>query len=156
MMMDAATVKAIKYMPKTAHVITSPEDLQACLDLRRDVFVDEQNVPAELELDGKDAEAQHFALKDGDRIIATCRVRHLGSAAKIERMAVNKDYRRQGIGRDLMKFVLYKLTHTHGISLLNLSSQADAVPFYEQLNFRKHGPEYLEAGIPHYAMSREL
>jgi len=138
------------------HEITTSEGLQACQDLRREVFVDEQGVPADLEIDGKDAEAQHFALMEGERVIATCRVRRMGSAAKIERMAVSKDYRGKGIGRDLMKFVVHKLSHTEGITLLKLSSQADAVPFYERLNFKKHGPEYLEANIPHYAMSREL
>jgi predicted GNAT family N-acyltransferase len=138
------------------HEITTPEGLQACLDLRREVFVDEQGVPADREMDGKDAEALHFALKEADRVIATCRVRRMSSAAKIERMAVSKDYRGKGIGRDLMKFVLQKLTHTDGIKLLKLSSQADAVPFYERLNFKKHGPEYMEVGIPHYDMSREL
>ncbi len=136
--------------------ISTPEDMQACFALRRAVFVGEQSVPAELEMDGQDASARHFALKDDDRIIATCRVRRMGSAAKIERMAVEKDCRRKGIGQELMKYVLQQLTGVGDIQLLKLSSQSDAVPFYERLNFKKRGPEYMEAGMPHYEMTREL
>lgn len=137
--------------------ITTPEDLQACFDLRREVFVSEQKVPFAIEKDGLDAEARHFAMKNGDgHIIATCRVRRMGSAAKIERMAVQKDLRRMGIGGALMKYVLQQLVSMPDVQVLKLSSQADAVPFYERLNFRKRGPEYLEAGMPHYDMTREL
>lgn len=143
-------------MQMTCAEITAPPDLQDCFSLRRRVFVDEQNVPADLEMDGNDMVARHFALKADNTIIATCRVRRLGSAAKIERMAVLKDYRGKGIGNELMKYVLQQLTSAGDIQLLKLSSQADAVPFYERLNFKKRGPEYMEAGIPHYEMTREV
>jgi len=147
---------AMKFMPTICREITDPEELQACLALRRDVFIDEQSIPEQLEMDGQDAVARHFALKDSGKIIATCRVRRMGSAAKIERMAVQKDYRRKGIGQELMKYVLQQLAATDGVQLLKLSSQADAVPFYEHLNFKRRGPEYMDAGIPHYDMTREL
>jgi len=143
-------------MPTICQEITDPEGLQNCLALRQEVFVAEQSIPLSLEMDGQDADARHFALKEGDKVIATCRVRRMGIAAKIERMAVQKNYRRQGIGRELMKYVLQQLTGPGDIKLLKLSSQADAVPFYEQLNFKKRGPEYMDAGIPHYDMTREL
>ncbi len=130
--------------------------MQDCLALRHAVFVGEQNVEPTVELDGLDAECRHFALKDDGRIIATCRVRRLGSAAKIERMVVARDSRRQGIGLELMKYVLHDIMHTGDFQLLKLSAQSDAVPFYERLNFQKRGPEYIEAGMPHYEMIREL
>jgi predicted GNAT family N-acyltransferase len=143
-------------MPTTCQEITAPEELQTCFALRREVFVAEQSVPVSREADGEDTVSRHFALKDNGKIIATCRVRRMGSAAKIERMAVKKDYRRKGIGQELMKYVLQQLTGTGDIQLLKLSSQADAVPFYERLNFKKRGPEYMDAGMPHYDMTREL
>ncbi len=136
--------------------ITDPEEMKVCFALRHAVFVGEQNVEPTLELDGLDAECRHFALKDNDTIIATCRVRRLGSAAKIERMVVAKDSRRQGIGLELMKYVLHDLMHAGDVQLLKLSAQSDAVPFYERLSFQKRGPEYIEAGMPHYEMIREL
>ncbi len=145
----------------SAHIIccqevTDPEELQACFALRREVFVEEQSVPVSREMDGEDAAARHFALKDDGAIIATCRVRRMGSAAKIERMAVQKNSRRKGIGQELMKYVLQQLAGAGDIQLLKLSSLADAVPFYERLSFKKRGPEYMEAGMPHYDMTREL
>lgn len=143
-------------MTTVCQEITAPQDLQDCFALRRHVFVEEQGVPAALETDGNDMIARHFALKINDAIVATCRVRRIGGAAKIERVAVLSDYRGKGIGHELMKYVLQALTSTGDIQLLKLSSQADAVPFYERLNFKKRGPEYMEAGIPHYEMVREV
>ena len=136
--------------------ITDPQEMQACFALRHAVFVGEQHVEPTLELDGMDTECRHFALKDDGKIIATCRVRRMGSAAKIERMAVAKDSRRRGIGHELMKYVLHDLMSAGEFQLLKLSAQSDAVPFYERLSFQKRGPEYMEAGMPHYEMVREL
>lgn len=138
--------------------ITTPDDLEACFALRRAVFIEEQQVSPAREMDGEDKVARHFAFRDKEtgKIIATCRVRRMGSAAKIERVAVQKDYRRKGVGQELMKYVLQQLAGAGDIQVLKLSSQADAVPFYERLNFRKRGPEYMDAGLPHYDMTREL
>lgn len=140
----------------TCQEITVPEEAEACFALRRLVFVGEQKVPLDLEVDGLDAAARHFAVKSGGKIVATCRVRIIGSAAKIERVAVLKDFRRMGIGETLMKYVLQVLPRTGDIQLLKLSSQADAVPFYEKLGFNTRGNEYLDAGMPHYDMVREI
>jgi predicted GNAT family N-acyltransferase len=150
-----ASATAVKYVPTVCEEITDPASLQDCFTLRREVFVGEQSIPETLEMDGQDFEARHFAVKEDGKVIATCRVRRMGSAAKIERMAVQKGHRRQGLGRELMRYVLQQMASSD-VQLLKLSSQADAVPFYEQLNFRKRGPEYIEAGLPHYDMAREL
>jgi predicted GNAT family N-acyltransferase len=155
-LISSSTATLKKLMSVTCQEVTDPEELQACFALRREVFVGEQSVPMSLEADGEDTGARHFALKDNGRIIATCRVRRMGSAAKIERVAVLKDQRRKGIGRELMKYVLNLLAGAGDIQLLKLSSQADAVPFYERFNFKKRGPEYMDAGMPHYDMTREL
>jgi predicted GNAT family N-acyltransferase len=154
--MMSAAARVMEYMPTICQEITDTEGLEACFALRREVFVGEQSIPETLEMDGQDAQARHFAVMEDGKIIATCRVRRMGIAAKIERMAVQKGHRRQGLGRELMKYVLQRLTAPGDIKLLKLSSQADAVPFYEQLSFKKRGPEYIDAGIPHYDMTREL
>lgn len=135
--------------------VTSDDDMAACFDIRRAVFVEEQQVSEALEMDGKDGAARHFAVRTGDRIIATCRVRFTGSAAKIERVAVLKDYRAKGVGRVLMKYLLQEIARSGDIQLFKLSAQAPAVPFYEKLGFKTRGGEYLEAGIPHYDMVLE-
>jgi predicted GNAT family N-acyltransferase len=135
--------------------ITTDDEMQECLAIRKEVFVGEQNVPADLEVDGMDPAARHFAVKKDDRIIATCRVRFLGSAAKIERMAVLKDFRKIGVGRILMRYVLNELGRSGDVQLFKLSAQSYAVPFYEKLGFRTRGSEYIDAGIPHYDMVLE-
>jgi ElaA protein len=116
----------------------------------------EQGVPMDLERDGLDAQARHFAVKEEDKIIATSRVRMMGSAAKIERVAVLKEFRSKGIGMILMRYILQDLTKAGNVCLFRLSSQADAIPFYEKLGFRTRGPEYMDAGMPHYDMVKEI
>jgi predicted GNAT family N-acyltransferase len=135
--------------------VTTEEDMKRCFTIRREVFVGEQNVPADLEIDGQDPAARHFAAKAEGEMVATCRVRLMGSAAKIERVAVLKDFRNKGIGRILMRYIMNELRKTGQISLFKLSSQAQAVPFYEKLGFKTRGGEYLDAGIPHYDMVLE-
>lgn len=135
--------------------VTTEEEMKVCFDIRRMAFVEEQNVPADLEMDGKDPAARHFGVLVDAEIIGTCRVRIVGSAAKIERVAILKDYRGKGVGRILMRYILNELRKSPEINLFRLSSQAYAVPFYEKLGFRTRGQEYLEAGIPHYDMILE-
>ena len=135
--------------------VTTPEDMKRCFDIRREVFVGEQNVPADLEIDGQDDAARQFAVRVDNEIIATCRVRLLGSAAKIERVAVLKPYRGKGVGRVLMRYLLNELRKNSDIQLFKLSSQSYAVPFYEKLGFKTRGGEYMDAGIPHYDMVLE-
>lgn len=129
--------------------------MQSCMDIRRRVFIEEQKVSEAEEIDGLDEAARHFAVASAEEIIATCRVRFLGSAVKIERVAVLKDYRSRGIGGILMKYILQELGKTGDIQLFKLSSQAQAVPFYERLGFKRRGDEYMDAGIPHYDMVLE-
>lgn len=135
--------------------VTTPEDMATCLAIRQKVFVDEQHVPLDLEIDGLDAAARHFAVKGDGALIATCRIRLTGSAAKIERVAVLKEHRSRGIGRVLMKYILQEISKAGDIQLFKLSAQAEAVPFYEKLGFRTRGSEYMDAGIPHYDMVLE-
>ncbi len=129
--------------------------MRACLSLRHDVFVQEQGVPEDLELDGLDASARHFAVRTGGDIIATCRIRLVDGTAKIERVAVARDSRGKGVGAALMKYIMQELEKTDHITLFKLSAQTDAVPFYERLGFRAYGQEYMDAGLPHYDMVQE-
>lgn len=133
----------------------NPEMVKACMNIRHEVFVGEQRVPLSEEQDGLDDRALHFAVSADDHVIATCRVRLIGSAAKIERVAVLREFRSRGIGGVLMKYILQEIGKTGDIQLFKLSSQAHAVPFYERLGFKKRGNEYMDAGIPHYDMILE-
>jgi predicted GNAT family N-acyltransferase len=144
------TAMQIKCFP-----VSSDDDMNVCHGIRHTVFVGEQGVDPALEQDGLDAAARHFGVTVDGKLIATCRVRLMGSAAKVERVAVLKEYRSRGVGGVLMKYILQELGRTGDIQLFKLSSQAQAVPFYERLGFKKRGNEYMEAGMPHYDMILE-
>ena len=135
--------------------VATAQEMTSCRDIRRTVFVGEQGVPESREQDGMDEASRHFAAFLEDKMVATCRVRFIGSTAKIERVAVLKDFRSKGIGRILMKYILQELSPAGNIQLFKLSSQADAVPFYEKFGFKKRGNEYIDAGLPHYDMVLE-
>ena len=135
--------------------IQTPEEMERCFDIRHQVFVVEQAVDEDREQDGLDAAARHFGVLVQGEIVGTCRVRLMGSAAKIERVAVLKDFRSMGIGAVLMKYILFEFNKAGGIHLYKLSSQSNAVPFYEKLGFVTRGQEYMDAGIPHYDMVLE-
>lgn len=120
--------------------------------VRQEVFIHEQGVPAELELDEYDPLAAHaLAYLDG-RCIGTGRLVDLGDGqAQIGRMAVLTQFRSTGIGKQILE-KLVQLARSKGVKLIVLHSQVTAIPFYEKLGFEAQGPIYDEAGISHRNM----
>jgi predicted GNAT family N-acyltransferase len=120
--------------------------------IRFDVFVDEQRVPAEIELDEHDAHCVHaLAYVDG-RAVGTGRLLPDGH---IGRMAVLRPDRGKGIGKAVLR-ALIDAARRRGDREVLLSAQVHAVGFYRAEGFEPEGPVYEEAGIPHQAMRREL
>ena len=116
--------------------------------IRRAVFVVEQSVPEDIEIDDHDTDAHHvLAFVDGTPA-GTGRITNDG---RIGRMAVLAAYRRQGIGRRILENLI-TIGRGRGLGQLVLSSQCQAVPFYEQSGFITTGPIYTEAGIDHQWM----
>ena len=135
--------------------ITVTHDFPACAAIRRRVFIEEQNVPEELELDELDATAVHLlAVQDG-RPVGTARLLIEGESAKIGRVAVLPEMRGTRAGAALMRAALDEL-RARGVTRAKLGAQTHAIGFYEKLGFTVHGPEYDDAGIPHRDMSRSL
>ena len=135
--------------------VTLTRDLPACWELRRTVFIEEQAVPEELEVDGLDDEALHLlAMLDG-RPVGTARMLLKGDTGKIGRVAVLRELRGQGIGAALIRAAVEEL-RGRGLSRAKLGSQVHAIPFYEALGFVAEGPVYDDAGIPHRDMTRAL
>lgn len=117
-------------------------------EIRRVVFIEEQGVSREEEWDGRDGDCHHFlALKDG-RPVGTAR---LLPDAHIGRVAVLDCARGQGIGVALMRAAI-EAARRHGHSAVALAAQTHALAFYARLGFEAHGPEFLDAGIPHRNM----
>ncbi|MCB9727693.1 MAG: GNAT family N-acetyltransferase [Deltaproteobacteria bacterium] len=124
--------------------------------LRQRVFVDEQGVPVELERDGRDGEARHAVLLTADgRALATGRLLVLGDTGKLQRIAVERGRRGEGLGRRVMA-ALEELARDAGCRRVRLSSQVEAMGFYERLGYVAEGETYLDAGILHRDMTRAL
>lgn len=135
-------------------VVTTSEDRQACYDIRTTVFVGEQNVPAELELDDLEDACVHFLARENGVPLGTARLHDRGYA-KVQRVAVMKGARGTGLGRRLMEAVLDH-ARTAGFTEARLDAQVTAIAFYERLGFTAEGPEFDDAGIAHRLMTKSL
>ena len=136
--------------------IEQTTDLAACLALRRTVFIEEQRVPEDREIDGLDDSALHLlATKDGQPI-GSARILLDGDTGKIGRVCVLAPARGTGLGAALIRTALDVLREQPGIRRAKLGSQTHAIGFYEKLGFTAHGPVYDDAGIPHRDMTRDL
>ena len=130
----------------------SDEEIRQCMNIRFKVFVEGQNVPAQEELDGKDAEASHYLLLIDDHPAGVARVRCIDHYFKIERVAIIDEHQGKGLGKDIMQFILSDLKALSTFNKVKLGSQTHAIPFYEKLGFSVCSDEYMEAGIRHKDM----
>jgi predicted GNAT family N-acyltransferase len=126
-------------------------ELEKAFAIRMRVFVKEQGVPAEIELDRDDKRAIHFLANSAGKAIGTARVVVRHSNAKIGRMAVLTNYRRKGVGMQLLKRAVSAARNLHARKIY-LHAQVAVIGFYDRLGFRAVGPVFDEAGIPHRKM----
>ncbi|MFE7601783.1 GNAT family N-acetyltransferase [Streptomyces sp. NPDC057494] len=141
-------------------------DREACFAVRREVFVEEQGVPQDLEYDPYDATAVHVLAVRADGVpLGTGRLLHgadaLGrtggdaSVGSLGRLAVAKAARGLGIGAALVRGI-EDVARERGLSAVDLHAQTHALGFYERLGYEAYGPEFPDAGMPHRAMRRTL
>jgi predicted GNAT family N-acyltransferase len=117
--------------------------------VRTTVFVEEQGVPPEIEMDGLDPECAHALARDLDgQPVGAGRLMPDG---RIGRMAVLSDWRGSGVGGALLATLVTEAKR-RGLAEVYLHSQSHAKAFYERHGFVVEGEEYLEAGIPHVGM----
>ena len=120
--------------------------------VRQEVFIREQGVPAELELDEYDPLADHALALENGCCIGTARLVDLGGGqTQIGRMAVLTPFRGKGVGKQILGRLI-ELANSQGAKSVILHSQVSAIPFYEKLGFQAEGPTYDEAGIAHRNM----
>ncbi|WP_394434899.1 GNAT family N-acetyltransferase [Streptomyces sp. SGAir0957] len=141
-------------------------DREACFAVRREVFVDEQGVPEELEYDAYDAGAVHvLAVRDDGSALGAGRLL-TGDAAAVKnggapdvgalgRLAVRKVARGLGVGAALVRGI-EDAARDRGMTAVDLHAQTHALGFYERLGYVAYGPEFPDAGIPHLAMRKSL
>ena len=133
------------------------ENAELLVEIRETVFVQEQGVPRELEMDGRELESTHFlafakaAKGKPETVLGSARLLATG---QIGRMAVLKEFRGQGVG---YKLLLYATEYgfSHGFSKIFLHAQKYAQNFYQKAGYTVCGEVFLEAGIEHIEMYKE-
>lgn len=140
--------------------VTTDEQLQLGLDIRVKVFVQEQQVPADEEIDDYDTvsdKAVHLLIMDEGVPVATGRmIYYKPDTAKMQRIAVLKDYRSKGYGRVLL-LALEEAARELGLVSSVLDGQCQAEPFYNKLGYVTVSDEpFYDAGILHVRMQKEL
>ena len=120
------------------------------------VFVQEQQIPAEEELDEADNTAIHAIAVHRGRAVGTGRlILREDGQAQIGRMAVDEDFRRQGTGGRILLF-LEEEARARGCRQSLLHAQEYVKNFYARHGYREHGDIFLEVDIPHIEMRKEL
>lgn len=126
------------------------------MDLRIKVFVGEQGVDEEEERDDLDDESLQIVALDESGVIATCRLRELGEDTwKLERMVVERRLRKLGVGGRLLAGAEDEARAEGGREMV-LHAQRRAEAFYASHGYVPEGEPFLEAGIEHVAMRKEL
>jgi predicted GNAT family N-acyltransferase len=131
--------------------VSSEAELKQAFTIRLHVFVKEQGVPEDIELDRDDDRAIHFLGFVGDRAVGTARLVMRRQAAKVGRMAVLKSYRGISVGTRLLKRAV-AAARKQGARKIFLHAQVPVIGFYEATGFRCVGPIFWEAGIAHRKM----
>lgn len=137
-------------LPVTYRQLTTDEFQQA-MQIRIQVFVEEQKVPLAEEQDSYDQLAQHFGVFFAKKLVGTGRLVLLPNSGKIGRVAILPEYRGRGFGRGLIKAIL-AAGQQQGIEQFELGAQLQALDFYAQLGFQVEGEVFLDGGIPHRTM----
>ena len=144
--MDGVTVKLVE----------TEAELEGAIDVRMQVFVAEQSVPPEEELDDADASATHAIALHQGQVIATGRlVVREDATAQIGRMAVRQPWRRHGVGGLILQS-LEEEARAQGLTQAVLHAQEYVKSFYAGHGYREHGETFLEVGIPHIEMRKQL
>lgn len=131
----------------------NPSQREQLMRVRMDVFVEEQGVPAEIEIDELDDRAYHWlALGTDSQPIATVRMLSNGH---IGRMAVVAEHRSEGIGSALLQQCI-DFARISGLFDVYLHAQIQAIDFYQRHGFITTSEEFMDAGIPHRSMRLQL
>ncbi len=138
----------VKYTIKTTNWKKDKAQLR---HIRRKVFIEEQNVPEELEWDEFDNSCIHILVTNNSNTPVACG--RLKENGHIGRMAVLKEYRCTGIGTEILKEILNSAKKMN-LNKVYLHAQTSAIPFYEKQGFVTYTDEFMDAGIPHKSMQK--
>lgn len=138
-------------------VIENNEDLDKALSIRRTVFVDEHNVPEDIELDEFDilnSQCIHFLVTLSEKPIGTIRCNLVSqSDVKIQRFCFLPEYRKSGYGKKLLEFIENYLSKK-GYNYFFLEAKFSVYPFYEKCGYKKVSDIFYEVNVPHVKMEK--
>lgn len=138
--------------------IALDEDLKKAFQIRKAVFVEEQGVPLEDEFDEFDilnGRSEHILVYYNEQPIGTGRVRWVDGFGKLERICILEPYRKFGLGKVIIK-TLEEIAEEKGTSKVKLHGQTQAEGFYKKLGYQTSSSVFMEDGIPHILMIKEL
>lgn len=136
--------------------VSNEADRERCFAIRKTVFVDEQGVALDVELDAHDACASHLLAEIDGRPVGTMRWRMAAPGrAKIERVAVLREARGNGVGAELIRAAMDQIKSS-GAGEAVLHAQSSATAFYQKLGFQLEGERFFEEGIEHVRMRQSL
>lgn len=142
--------------PPAVRLAEDEVDRAAAYGVRHEVFVGEQGVPPEVERDDLDEVADHVVAYGPDgACVGAGRLVARGEAAVVGRMAVRTGERGRGVGAALLRR-LEERARERGLARVELHAQAHAAGFYAGYGYQAYGEPFVEAGIEHLHMRKEL
>ncbi len=154
-------MESVEFYPIDVEQTSWAASSEVLSQLRHQVFVIEQGIPADEEFDTADADAVHWMAFDSqnnnksstptNRVIGCARL----CGDTVGRMAVLESHRNIGVGSALLRSVI-RYAFNNGMQSLQLNAQTHALDFYKGMQFESDGEEFIEAGIPHRHMTLSL
>lgn len=138
--------------------ITIESDLEKAFHIRKEVFVVEQGVPLEDEFDEFDSlggQCEHILVYDNEKAVGTGRLRVVDDFGKLERICILEPYRKFGLGKVIIQ-TLEEIVKDKEIDRVKLHGQTQAEGFYKKLGYQTSSNVFIEDGIPHILMIKEL
>lgn len=136
-------------------IVETKQQLEDAYAVRMKVFVEEQGVPKEIEIDQYEEEATHFIVYDQATPIGAGRYRRIDEIGKVERICILPDYRKTGIGKKLMEKI-EAVMKQQGVKKAMLNAQTHAEVFYERIGYKTVSELFYEADMPHVTMEKVL
>lgn len=136
-------------------LVQNEKEMADAFSVRKTVFVGEQNVPEEEEIDHLEDESAHFVLYVNGDPKGAGRFRIVDGYGKVERICVLKEQRGTGAGNSIMR-TIEEYARNKEIEKLKLNAQIHAIPFYGKLGYEVVSDEFLDAGIPHKTMVKKV
>lgn len=137
------------------HITKNREEIKEIMKIREEVFIKEQNVPHEDEVDGLGNSSEHVILYYNNKPSGTARIRKVNGKIKLERIAILSQVRGKGLGEKLVKF-LVEYSKEKNVKEVYMHAQYYLVNFYAKFGFKQRGDTFYDAGIKHIEMYLEL